>query len=141
MAAYGFDEGSGASVGDASGNGNAGTVANGTWSAAGKFGQSLSFNGTSTKVTVADSTSLDLTTAMTLEAWVQPSVVSSAWRDILYKGNDAFYLEATSSNDGSPVGGGIIGSTHAEALGTSALPTGTWTYLADAIENARVGLQ
>ena len=31
---------------------------------------------------------LRLTTAMTLSAWVNPSQVTSAWRDIIYKGND-----------------------------------------------------
>ena len=31
VAAYGFDEGSGTTVTDASGNGNNGTVANATW--------------------------------------------------------------------------------------------------------------
>ena len=34
---------------------------------------------------------------MTLEAWVNPSAVNANWRDVVYKGNDNFYLEATSS--------------------------------------------
>ena len=41
--------------------------------AAGKFGNALSFNGTNASVTVPDSNSLDLTTGMTLEAWVKPT--------------------------------------------------------------------
>ena len=53
---------------------------------AGKFGNALSFNGTSARVTVADSPSLRLTSGMTLEAWVFPTTVSSAWRDVIYKG-------------------------------------------------------
>ncbi len=44
VAGYGFDEGSGASVGDASLNGNTGTVSNTSW-VPGKFGSALSFNG------------------------------------------------------------------------------------------------
>ena len=64
VAAYGFDEGSGTTVTDASGNGNNGTVANGTWSTAGKFGGALSFNGTSSVVTVPNSASLQLSTWM-----------------------------------------------------------------------------
>ena len=46
VAAYSFDEGAGTAVGDASGSGNNGTVANTTWSTAGKYGGALSFNGT-----------------------------------------------------------------------------------------------
>ena len=52
VAAFSFDEGSGSTVADASGNGNNGTVANTTWAAAGKYGKALSFNGTSARVTV-----------------------------------------------------------------------------------------
>src|SRR5688572_15465638 len=61
VAAYGFNEGSGTVVTDVSGNGNDGATTNTTWSTAGKFGAALSFNGTSSWVTVNDSSSLDLT--------------------------------------------------------------------------------
>ncbi|HEY2371460.1 MAG TPA: hypothetical protein VGH82_02840, partial [Gaiellaceae bacterium] len=47
VAAYGFEEGQGSSTADASGNGNNGTLVNAAWSSAGKFGDALSFNGTS----------------------------------------------------------------------------------------------
>ena len=42
---------------------------------------------------------------MTLEAWVNPSTVSSAWRDVIYKGNDNYYLEGTSPTS-EPAGDG-----------------------------------
>ena len=51
--------------------------------------------------------------AMTLEAWVFPTVVTSAWRDVVYKGNDNYYLSGTSSNAGRPVGGGIFAGGYA----------------------------
>ena len=46
VAAYGFDEGTGTTTADSSGNGNTGTLTNATWTTAGKFGKALSFNGT-----------------------------------------------------------------------------------------------
>ena len=46
VAAYGFDEGSGTTVTDASGNGNNGTITNATWVTTGKYGEALKFNGT-----------------------------------------------------------------------------------------------
>ena len=46
VAAYGFDEGSGTTVTDASGNGNNGTITNATWATTGKYGKALQFNGT-----------------------------------------------------------------------------------------------
>ena len=80
---------------DVSGNNNNGTLGSGvSWSAQGKFGNALVFNGTNGLVTIPDAASLRLTTAMTLEAWVNPAAVSSAWRDVIYKGNDNYFLMA-----------------------------------------------
>jgi len=45
MAAYGFNEGSGTTVADVSGNNNTGTIGTATWTSAGKFGNALVFNG------------------------------------------------------------------------------------------------
>ena len=101
VAAYSFDEGSGTTVHDASGNGNNGTIGGATWTTSGKYGNALVFNGVSALVTINNSASLQLSTAMTLEAWVNPTVVSSIWQDVIYKGNDNYYLEGTSSNEQS----------------------------------------
>ena len=46
VAAYGFDEGSGTTLPDTSGNGNNGTINGATWTTTGKYGAALSFNGT-----------------------------------------------------------------------------------------------
>ena len=62
VAAYGFNEASGTTVKDASGNGNDGTIANATRTSAGKNAGALSFNGTSAIVTIPATPSLDLTT-------------------------------------------------------------------------------
>ena len=72
VAAFGFNEGTGTGVSDASGTGNHGTTTSTTWAAMGRFGTALSFNGRTSQVTVPDSNSLDLTTGLTLEAWVNP---------------------------------------------------------------------
>src|SRR5258707_447353 len=72
VAAYNFDQGSGSVLTDLSGSGNDGVISNATWSNTGKTGNSLRFNGANSLVTVADNASLDLTTGMTLEAWVRP---------------------------------------------------------------------
>jgi hypothetical protein len=121
VAAYSFNEGAGTSVADASGNGNAGAIAGATWTTAGQYGNALSFNGSSARVDINDSASLHLTTAMTLEAWVKPSTVDNAWRDVIYKGNDNYYLEATSTNSQKPAGGGTFGSTTTEVYASGAL--------------------
>src|SRR5204863_6064447 len=105
VAAYGFDESSGSTVTDASGNTNTGTITNATRTASGKFGNALSFNGTNARVAVPDSTSLDLTNAMTLEAWVSPSVAPTGWRSIIHKDVDRYYLFASSAGQNRPAVG------------------------------------
>ncbi len=120
-AAYSFSDGAGTRVTDVSGSGNSGTISGAVWSSAGKFGRALSFNGTNAFVNVPHSASLNLTTTMTLEAWVKPSKVTSAWRDVVYKGNDIYYLEATSPTSQRPAGGLSLGSAPTETFGTTAL--------------------
>ena len=85
---------------DGSGAGNAGTISGATRVADGRFGRALSFDGTNDLVTVADSSSLDLVSGMTLEAWVNPTALGGTWRTVLMKeqpGNLAYALYA---NDG-----------------------------------------
>ncbi len=140
MAAYGFDEGTGTTVYDSSGNGNNGTISNATWSTAGKYGDALSFNGTSALVTIPDSTSLNLTTGMTLEAWVDPSTVTSAWRDVIYKGNDDYYLEATSTKSKYPAAAATVGTSDAATYGTKALTASTWAFLTETYDGFTLAL-
>jgi glucose/arabinose dehydrogenase/PKD repeat protein len=140
VAAYSFNEGAGSSVADASGNGNGGSIGSASWTTQGKFGNALSFNASTAKVTIGDSPSLRLTGAMTLEAWVNPATVSSAWRDIMVKGDDDYYLMATSTPSSVPVGAGIFGGVKARAFGTSPLALSTWTYLATTYDGASIKL-
>ena len=72
VAAFGFEEGTGSTTADASGNGNTGTISGATWTTQGRFGQALSFNGSSSRVSVAAAASLNLGAAMTLEGWITP---------------------------------------------------------------------
>ena len=140
VAAYGFDEGSGTTVTDASGNGNTGTITNATWAATGKYGKALQFNGTNALVTIPDAASLHLSTGMTLEAWVNPSTVNANWRDVIYKGNDNYYLEATSTNASKPDAGMIAGGSYADAFGTAALTANTWSYLTETYDGSTLRL-
>ena len=84
VAAYSFDATSGTSLTDNSGSGNTGSISGATWTSAGKSGGALAFDGVNDLVTVADKASLDLTTGMTLEAWVRPTA-NSTWRTVVTK--------------------------------------------------------
>ena len=142
VAAFSFDEGSGTTVTDASGTGNNGTTANTTWVAAGRYGKALTFNGTSSRVNVPDATALHLSTGMTLEAWVNPTTVSNSWRDVIYKGNDNYFLEATSTGGSAPAGGGIFGNGSATTTvkAPTALTRSTWSHIALTYDGATLRL-
>ena len=130
VAAYGFNDGSGAQTRDSSGQGNTGTIAGATWTTNGKFGSALSFDGTSSWVTIADANSLDLTTGMTIEAWVSPSS-GTAWRAVVLKetsGGLAYALY--SANNGSRPAGFVHTTADVGVTGTAAVPLNSWTHLA-----------
>jgi hypothetical protein len=71
VASYSFNEGSGATTADRSGNGLTGTLNNMTWTTAGRFGNGLVFNGSNGYVDLGNPAALQLTGSMTLEAWVK----------------------------------------------------------------------
>jgi hypothetical protein len=137
VAAYGFNEGSGTLVHDVSGNGNNGTISGATWTTSGKYGKALNFNGTNARVNINNATSLQLRSGMTLEAWVYRTSVSSAWRDVIYKGNDNYYLEGSSPNSSRPAIGGTFGGN---LYGTSPLTANTWAHLAATYNGATMRL-
>ena len=63
----------GTQAGDRSGNGNTGTLTNGpTWSN-GKHGNALSFNGSTATVNAGNGSSLNLTSQITISAWIKTS--------------------------------------------------------------------
>jgi hypothetical protein len=141
VAAYGFNEGSGTAVADLSGNGNNGTVSGATWSSAGKYGGALSFNGTSSLVTVPGSASLDLTTGMTLEAWVDPAQLETAWRCVLFKERPADMVYALYASNGTHPNGQIyFGGAEHNVVGTSAVAVDAWTHLAVTFDGSTLEL-
>ena len=110
---------------------NTGTLSNATWVTNGRFGKALSFNGTNAWVTVPDANALDLTSALTIEAWVQPTTVTG-WRTILLKerGGNLSYGLYSSDDLSLPSGWLRIGNADVSLRGPTALPVGTWSHVA-----------
>ena len=131
VGAWAFDEASGATAADQSGKGNNGTQTNATWITGGKFNNTLSFNGTNAWVTVPDAATLDLTTGMTVEAWVRPGTTGN-WRTAVVKeqpGNLVYGIYANTSAN-RPEAEVFVGGSTRSIVGPSALPTGSWSHLA-----------
>lgn len=137
VAAYAFNEGIGSTSSDRSGFNNTATLAGATWVTQGRFGSAVSFNGTSSMVTVPDSPSLRLTSAMTLEAWVFPTAVPTRWTDVIMKGSDNYFLEATSPQGVLPAAGS---SLTGPLFGPSTLQVNNWAHLAATYDGAQLRL-
>jgi hypothetical protein len=140
VAAYGFDEASGATATDASGSGNPGTIS-GASRVAGRAGGGLSFDGLDDWVTVADAASLDLGTGMTLEAWVNPATITGKWRTVLLKeapGGLAYALYA--GEDAGRPSAHTYTSSELDTRGTAGLPLNTWSHLAATYDGATLRL-
>ncbi|PYQ77748.1 MAG: hypothetical protein DMG01_13865 [Acidobacteria bacterium] len=130
VAAYGFNEGVGVLTLDSSGQANTGTIAGATWTTNGRFGSGLSFNGTNAWVTIDDSPSLDLTTGMTVEAWVNPSSATGSRTVLLKEAPGGLAYALYSAVSGLRPVGYVHTKKDASATGTTAVPVNTWTHLA-----------
>ena len=140
VAAYGFNEGTGVTSRDASGNNNTATLNTATWTTQGKYGGGLSFNGASI-VSVADAPSLDVTTGMTMEAWAFPTVTGGGeYPTLLMKQNSSGALpthvytlhgRAWVSDTGPRLPGLRLNTgTSSVVSGGSLLAANTWTHVA-----------
>src|SRR2546428_14191438 len=79
VAAYGFSEGAGPTVADASGNNNTGTLGGGvTWTTAGRYGSAPVFNGAGVVANPA-AARLDLVAGEAPEGGGGPAGGSGAW--------------------------------------------------------------
>jgi beta-lactam-binding protein with PASTA domain len=150
--ALGFDEAAGSTALDSSASARNGTIRQ-ALRVPGKFGRALSFDGVDDWVTVADTTAspFDLTTGMTVSAWVNPTLMSG-WETILMKergiAGEGLLSYALYAHDGAPLAVGqpvpagyvrvtpVLSTTDRAVRGTAALPLNTWTHLATTYDGA-----
>lgn len=133
-----FNEGSGITASDASGNGNAGALGNAslwtypTWVVAGRFGNALNFNG-SQFVNVSHSSSLNLTGNMTVEAWVNLNLTQLGPSAVVLGRNASYYLKAYPAGFWANASGSFAGASSADDLrGTG------WHFLAGTYDGSAI---
>ena len=99
LAAYGFNQGSGTTVADSSGNGLTGTISGATWTTGGKYGNALTFNGSSSYVDLKNPAALNGTGSMTWAAWVKATSTPADDGQIIAKSNGTTGWEFKTSPD------------------------------------------
>jgi C1A family cysteine protease len=130
-----FNEGSGSTAGDSSPYGNDGVISGASWATSIDGSGALSFDGVNDYVQIPDSASLDITNAITIEAWVKYDQIPTSYAAVVDKesayilrvrgGQIQFYLY---------VGGGwqyLYGST-------TTLTTGVWYHIAGVYDGTQM---
>jgi hypothetical protein len=131
VAAYGFNEGGGTIAGDASGRGHEGRIKQAQWTAGGRFGGALDFDGVNDWVTVRDANALNIRNAITIEAWVNPRSLSG-WNTIVLKESDDGLAYALYANNWLPQPAGYVRVSGADraVAGPEPLRLNVWSHLA-----------
>jgi hypothetical protein len=143
VAAYSFSESSGNTILDSSTNRNNGRIVNGAIrTTQGKYGSAINFDGINDRISIPDSSSLDLTNGMTLEAWVYPTKSMSHWSTVLMKEGNNKLIYTLYAHGEMAKQYGIIFSNGAEQIsdGGEALPLNTWTHLAVTYDKQQIKL-
>jgi len=102
VAAYNFNEGSGTTVIDASGHGITGTVHGTAWTTGGRYGNALSFNGSSGYVDLGNPALLQITGSTTWSAWVKAAANPANDGQIIAQSNSSFGSQFKTSRDTGP---------------------------------------
>jgi methionine-rich copper-binding protein CopC len=139
---WALNETDGTAAADAAGADNPGTVSGAVFGA-GKFGNALTFDGVNDWVTVNDANVLDLTTGMTLAAWVRPTAVTD-WSTVLFKerGSELSYVLYAADGANQPPSVYIRLSSGQEIAvrGNSPLPLNAWSHLAATYDGSSLKL-
>ena len=134
VAAYNFNQGSGTTVTDASGNGITGNIIGATWTTGGRNGNALSFNGSSSYVDLGNPALLQITGSMTWSAWVKAAANPPDDGQIVAKSNDASGWQFKTSPDTGPhtFGVGVAGATNtfAQRYSTTVRSLNVWYHVA-----------
>jgi Concanavalin A-like lectin/glucanases superfamily len=144
IAAYSFDEGTGATVEDTTGHGHTATIEGAKW-ARGRYGGGLEFKGSEHDVVkIPASSELNFEEEFTLEAWVRPTSSTDKLAPVFGKTTGggsgskslSYYLYAGNS-ESKPYGEvqHVLG-TGKKATATTAPAGGTWTHLALTFDGA-----
>lgn len=131
VAAWTFDEGSGNTAKDVTGNGHDGELTDCQW-VNGKFGSALEFDGTTSQVAIPNDDQLNIEDEVTVEAWINPSgfndlsAIAQKWGDT--SNRRQYLLCLVGSNVSFYISGS--GDTWPQAGSAGTVPTGEWTHLA-----------
>ena len=140
LVAYNFNEGSGTTVSDVSGHGVTGNIIGATWTTGGRFGNALSFNGSSSYVDLGNPALLQITGSMTWSTWVKAAANPPNDGQIVAKSNNPSGWQTKTSPDTGPhtFGVAVAGANNnfAQRYSTTIRSLNVWYYVAGVYNDA-----
>jgi hypothetical protein len=133
-----FDDGSGKVAKDSSGNGNDGNFVKEPKWVNGKFGKALDFNGVGDYVDCGNAKSFELTDAITIVAWMNPSDQAFAHQDFV--GKPLSYILGHMDPPGPTLrcyinNGGWVGADFSKPFADF---VGKWTHFAFTFDSSKI---
>lgn len=145
-AGYPFQEGTGSTVADVTGTHNAGTISSASWISSGKYGNALSFNGSTSYVNLG---TFDITgQALTISAWIKAdSFASNVDPRILSKATgtaeaDHYFMLGSTPSNGNKLRFRLKtnGLTKTLVASSGDLPVGQWAHVAATYDGSTMRL-
>jgi hypothetical protein len=133
-----LDEKDGAVAADSSGNGNDGAlVGNPQWRPqAGKIGGAIEFSGKGDYVKIANESAFDITSQITVAAWVNITSVPQEWTGIVTKGDSAWRLSTSFANNVFHFG--VSGEDYLN--GNTVVGSGQWHHVACVYDGSKMNI-
>ena len=134
VAAYGFNEGTGTTTADASGNALTGTLDDATW-AAGKYGSAVNLDGVDDYVDLGNPTPLQVTGSMTISGWINSAAFPADDATIVSKKTSdgtGYQLDTTIDTGPRTIGFKLTNNSGDDMVryGATQLQLNTWYYVA-----------
>ncbi|MCP4262265.1 MAG: LamG domain-containing protein [Planctomycetes bacterium] len=128
VAHWRFDDGSGTTLADASGNGHDGTLMGDPKWVPGKFGGALEFDGDGDYVDCGSSPDFAIPVNISITCWIKVNVFDKTWQAIITTSDSSWRVHRSSSSNN--IAWGSSGLTPTDLTGTTDVSTGDWFHIA-----------
>ena len=128
VAHWRFDETSGTTAFDASGNGHDGTIMGDPQWVPGKLGGALEFDGSGDYVDCGSSPDFEIAVNITIACWIKVDVFDKTWQAIITTSDSSWRVHRSSSSNN--IAWGTTGLAPLDLTGTTDVSTGEWFHVA-----------
>jgi hypothetical protein len=128
VAHWQFDDGSGTTAFDSSGNGHDGTLVGDPQWVSGMLGGALEFDGAGDYVDCGSSTDYEIAVNISITCWIKVNQFTPSWQAIITTSDSSWRVHRSSSSNN--IAWGTSGLSPTDLTGTTDVSTGEWFHIA-----------